>query len=336
MEKVILYYKSAKQELKSIILNKGIAWGQGLSQNDEPYKWTMDTKAYLLDPIGLKLTTQLFIEKINKYKPDAVGGLTLASHIIASAISYKSNSMDAFLVRRERKEKGILKLIEGPPIKNKKVVIVDDGLNAAGFAKRAIRATEDEGCKVLAVVPLINFERDDDAELKKEGYIVDSIFTLNELGLDSTKHKILDIDRYKLMWRYCTINKTDYTAPKSSPVIEENRIFVGSDQCKMMCFDFDGNIVWQFETDTHPNGIHQTATIVRDKIIFSAYDGGVYALNKDSGELIWKNKASSYCGASTIYDQETNFVFVGLENSTLRGTLASECRYWRNSLGVIY
>lgn len=318
--------ETARRELKSLILNHGIAWGSGKNKDNKPYNWVFDTKSFLLNPRGLYLTSLLFLDKIRKYSPGSVGGLTLASHLIASSMVYLSSSgaekLEGFLVRREQKAHGLLKLVEGPELKNKKVVIIDDGLNAAGFASQAIKAAEEAGCKVLAVIVLINFEKKDHYDLKNRGYNVENIFTLQELGLD-TRHAPLKADMYALKWRYSPVIVTDYTAPKSSPVVDSGRVFIGSDQGKMLCLDFSGNLLWEFNTDFHPHGVHQTPIIVGSKVIFSGYDGGIYAINKEKGALIWKNKASSFNGSSPIYDGESNMVYIGLENSTLKGTMAA-------------
>lgn len=333
MEKTILSklekkgnLEELRKELKSIILNQGIAWGSGLDQENKIYNWVFDTKAFLLDSRGLYLTSLLFMDKIKKYNSEAVGGLTLASHLIASSLVYLSSDsekkFDGFLVRREQKTHGMLKLVEGPDIGNKNVVIVDDGLNAAGFAQQAIKTVEALGCKVLAVVVLVNFEKEDFAALKNQGYNVEHIFTLKDIGLD-TRHFPLKPDMYKLKWRYGVVNATSYTAPKSSPIVDSGKVYVGSDQAKMLCLDFSGELLWEFKTDFHPEGVHQTPIIVGNMVVFSGYDGSVYAVNKENGALIWKNKASSFNGSSPIYDDETKMVYIGLENSTVKGTLAA-------------
>src|SRR3989338_837023 len=88
MEKRIQSQKNNKdlenfrKELKSIIINEGIKFGEGLDKNSRLHKWTSDTKSFLLDPHALHLTTELFTDRIRRYQPDAVGGLTLASHLI--------------------------------------------------------------------------------------------------------------------------------------------------------------------------------------------------------------------------------------------------------------
>mgnify|MGYP001559939801 CR=1 FL=1 len=315
-----------KKELKSVVLNQGVVWGEGLDENNKPYNWVMDTKAFLLDPRSLHITAQLFMDKIEKYRPDAIGGLTLASHLIASALVYLSFDteckFDGFLVRRERKQYSMMKLIEGVCKEKSNVVIVDDGLNAAGFATRAIEAVESHGCKVLAVIVLTDFEREEHYQLREKGYIVESIFTLKELGLEpKTKQQTPDL--YELKWRYGMVNSGEIDIPKSSPIVENDKIYVGSDQGRVLCLNLSGELLWEFKSDPHFEGIHATPIIVKDKIIIGGYDGGIYAINKNDGSLVWKNKVSSWIGSTATYDEETKLAFVGLENSTLQGTLAA-------------
>ena len=315
-----------EEELKNIMLNEGVVWGSGLNSNNEVYKWVIDTKAFLLNPRGLYLTTRLFLDKIKKYNADAVGGLTLASHLIASSLVYSSDGsykrIDGFLVRRERKKYDMLKLIEGPDISGKNVIVVDDVLNNAGFATKAIETVEAIGCKVMAVIVLINCENQEFEELKNKGYTIESIYTLKEFGLDA-RCKPLNFSMFELKWRFGGVNTAQFAIPKSSPIIDNERIYVGSDLGKMLCLDFSGKLLWEFKADYHPEGVHSTPIIVKNKVIFGGYDGSVYAIDKNDGFLIWKNKTSSYVGASPIYDSETNLVYIGLENNTLIGTMAA-------------
>lgn len=321
-----LQLEKARSRLKSIILENGLLFGQGLDKDNNPYKWVFDTKSFLLKSDGLGLATLLLSKLIEKYRPDAVAGSTLASHILASSIACSSiesgKRIDALLIRKQRKEYNMAKLIEGPLRKNSGVVVVDDILNEFGSAKKSIEALEKEGCKVDAVAVLINFEKKEYHELKSRGCNVESIFTLVDFGLD-TEHKAADRNMYKFKWKYGTLNATDYTAPKSSPIVDDSRIYVGSDQGKMVALDFNGNLLWEFSADYHEHGIHSSPIIADGKLIFSGYDGTVYALNKDDGSLLWKNRISSYCGSSPVYDASTNLVYIGTENSTLKGTLAA-------------
>ena len=318
--------RNIREELKLAILNHGVLFGEGLDENNKPYNWVIDTKSFLLQPRYLRITAMLFMEKIRKYEPDAVGGLTLASHLITSALVHLSSDTDhrlnGFLVRRERKNYSMMKIIEGICEEKSNVVILDDGLNSAGFATKAVEAVESIGCKVLSVIVLTDFEKEEHQKLKEKGYIVESIFTLKELGLDpNEKPKMPDL--YEIKWRYGGVNSGEIDIPKSSPVVEPNKIYVGSDQGKVLCLNFSGELLWEFKPDYHYEGIHATPILVEDKVIIGGYDGGIYAINKNDGSLVWKNKVSSWIGSTADYDEETNMVFVGLENSTMHGTLAA-------------
>lgn len=315
-----------RQDLKSAILDTGIMWGEGLDENNKPYSWVMDTKTFLLNPRTLNIAAQLFMEKIRRYRVDIVGGLTLASHLITSALVYLSHGTDfelkGFLVRREKKQYNMMRLIEGTCMEKSDVIIIDDGLNSAGFATKAIEAVEANGCKVKAVIVLTDFEKEEHNQLVQKGYVVESIFTLKELGLESNVKPQMP-DLYELKWRYGIVNSGEIDIPKSSPIVDDDKIYVCSDLGKVLCLSLSGELLWEFKTDYHFEGVHATPIIVEDKLIVGGYDGGLYAINKEDGELIWKNKAASWIGSTAAYDKETNLFFVGLENSTIKGTLAA-------------
>jgi len=316
-------YESVKEELKRTILAQGLLFGEGPSRN-EIKKWVFDTKSFLLDARGLHLATELLLEKIRKYQCEAIGGLTMASHILASALCYQCRDdlkLEAFLIRRKRKEHGLLKLIEGPDIAGKRVIIIDDGLNAAGFAQQAIEEVEKIGCTVSALVVLVNFQNKDETEIKGQGYPLEHIFTLGEFGLDTRCNPTAQ-GLFELAWKYFPVNRSSHSAPKSSPLIIDEKIYLGSDQCKVLCIGADGKLIWQYDTDQHPEGVHSTPILVGRNIIITGYDGCVYALRKDTGALAWKSKVSSYIGASPNYDVDSNLILLGLENKTLKGTLA--------------
>lgn len=318
--------KQCQDELKQMILDNGIVWSPEFENQNRNYRWVIDTKQILLNPRGLYLTSLLFLEKMKRYKAVHLGGMTMASHLITSSIVYLSSFMNCgyngFFIRKERKQTGLLKQIEGIVEPDSDVIIVDDGLNAADFATRSIELVERLGCRIKCIVVLINFQRREYEELKSKGYDIESIFTLGELGIGRPQAPAKP-NMLKLIWKYGIINKNDYTAPKSTPFINENGIYVGSDQNKIMAIDFDGKLKWEFESDYHPEGVHSSPTVFDGKVICGSYSGYLYVLNENDGSLIWKNKACDFIGSSPILDVETKTIYIGLENSTLQGTMAA-------------
>ena len=315
-----------KSELKQMILDKGIVFGSGLSTQKKPYKWNLDTKEILLEPRGAYLASALFMEKLRNYQVDYIGGLTLASHLIASSIvflsSFSKSKYSGFLIRKQQKKYGMLKHIEGIIEPNSDVVIVDDVLNAAGFATKSIETVEKIGCKVKGVIVLINFQKKEYNKLIKKGYNVEQIFTLSDFGLDA-KHVQAAPNMFKLAWKYGIINKGDHTAPKSTPFINENGIYVGSDQNKIISINFSGNLKWDLNTEDHPHGVHCSPVIFEGKVICGSYNGFLYVLNEKDGTVVWMNKACDFIGSSPVIDTKTRTVYIGLENKSLQGTMSA-------------
>jgi outer membrane protein assembly factor BamB len=115
-------------------------------------------------------------------------------------------------------------------------------------------------------------------------------------------------------WRTKRLNRGEYSASKSSPAIDNNRIYIGLDTGKLVAIDREtGEIIWGFNTRFSRNGIHGSPTIDsnRNLVYIGAYDGWIYALKIETGELEWENKLGDYIGSSpTLYN---NTVYVGVE-----------------------
>lgn len=108
---------------------------------------------------------------------------------------------------------------------------------------------------------------------------------------------------------------------RSTPVIEDNRIYVQSGTGTLNCINKEnGEIIWQVEVDKdfegeyHIWGNSETPLIVDDKVICSP--GGkktsIVAFNKLTGELVWQSKSlegpRAYASA-TIYEYK-NFRYI--------------------------
>ncbi len=98
---------------------------------------------------------------------DAVGGLTLGADPIAYAIAHASalaaergdgDMVRAFTVRKEAKQHGTGKLIEGPFQSGDRVVVVEDVITTGGSALKAVEAVRAAGGTVLGVLALVDRE----------------------------------------------------------------------------------------------------------------------------------------------------------------------------------
>src|SRR6516162_11856825 len=93
-------------------------------------------------------------------KADAIGGLTLGADPIVCPVAALSHAegpaLRAFIVRKEAKEHGTGRRIEGNLPERSRVIVVDDVVTTAGSTLKAIEAAEEEGHTVVAVICLVD------------------------------------------------------------------------------------------------------------------------------------------------------------------------------------
>jgi len=131
------------------------------------------------------------------------------------------------------------------------------------------------------------------------------------------------VDRgLSLDWRTHRLNIGDYSASKSSPAVDEERIYVGLDTGFLIALDREtGDTVWKYKTRQSRNGIHGSPAIDPESnvVYIGAYDGWLYAVNKYLGTLIWEIKLGDYIGSSPVVYNGT--VYIGVEMKTPAGYL---------------
>ncbi len=121
---------------------------------------------------------------------DAVGGLTLGADPISYAIAHASaleaeagtgSMVRSFTVRKEAKQHGTGKLIEGPFQTGDKVVVVEDVITTGGSALKAVEAVRAAGGQILGVLALVDREEGGREALEAAGLKVISLVTATDL-----------------------------------------------------------------------------------------------------------------------------------------------------------
>jgi len=147
----------------------------------------VDARLTTMSPEGLALIGPVGLATIREagWAPDAVGGLTLGADPVSYAVSYASAlagaPVRAFTVRKEAKQHGTGKLIEGPYRTSDRVVVIEDVITTGGSAQRAIAAVRAAGGTVLGVLAVVDREEGGREALEKDGVDVRALATLSEI-----------------------------------------------------------------------------------------------------------------------------------------------------------
>lgn len=118
---------------------------------------------------------------------DAVGGLTMGADPVATAMLHAAASrgldLDAFVVRKEAKDHGMKRQIEGPDVAGKSVVILEDTSTTGGSPLQAAAAVQAAGAQVLAVAVVVDRDTGAREAIAEAGYRYLNALSLADLGL---------------------------------------------------------------------------------------------------------------------------------------------------------
>jgi len=119
----------------------------------------IDIKKASTKPAVLSLIADTMAEEIKAkgLKPDRVAGVVLGSIPLATALSLKTG-IPLLMVRKERKDHGTGRLVEGELNAGETVLVVEDVITTAGSSIKAINELRGEGAKVSYVMSVIDRE----------------------------------------------------------------------------------------------------------------------------------------------------------------------------------
>jgi orotate phosphoribosyltransferase len=116
---------------------------------------------------------------------DAVGGLTLGADPVAAAMLHAAHAqgrqLDAFVVRKAEKAHGLQRRIEGPDVKGRRVLAVEDTSTTGGSVLTAVEALRAEGAEVVGVAVIV--ERAAATAVEEKGLKYLYAYNLADLGL---------------------------------------------------------------------------------------------------------------------------------------------------------
>lgn len=162
-----------RERLASLLKEHSLMFGEFTLASGKKSPFYFDSKRTTLLPEGAWLTARAILRLIRerRIEADAIGGLTLGADPLACPVAALSHvegpPLRAFIVRKETKEHGTARKIEGVLDPGSRVVIVDDVVTTAGSTLKAIEAAEAAGHTVVAVICLVDREEGGAAALSK-------------------------------------------------------------------------------------------------------------------------------------------------------------------------
>jgi orotate phosphoribosyltransferase len=151
---------SARQELLRLLATKSFRLGEFKLSSGGTSDYYVDCRTTTLDARGSQLTGQVFLKEIlkRKWRPQAIGGLTMGADPVVVAVAVTSGEIHGFLVRKAEKQHGTGQRIEGFREKGARVVIVDDVCTTGASTIQAINIAREFGFEIAGVMCLVERE----------------------------------------------------------------------------------------------------------------------------------------------------------------------------------
>ena len=118
---------------------------------------------------------------------EAAGGLTMGADPVGTAIMHQAaargRKIDAFVVRKQAKEHGMGRQVEGPDVRGRRVIVVEDTSTTGGSPLTAAKALEAAGAIIVAVATVVDRDTGAQKIIEDAGYRYLSAVSLDDLGL---------------------------------------------------------------------------------------------------------------------------------------------------------
>ena len=177
---------SAKDQLREEIIKKAVVHGKVILSSGKEADYYVDLRRVTLDHVAAPLIGEVMLELTKDLNYDAVGGLTLGADPVATAMMHtaakQGKALDSFVVRKAEKAHGLQRRIEGPDVKGKRVLAVEDTSTTGGSVLTAVEALNEAGAIVVGVAVIV--ERGAAPKIKEAGLEYRAAYQLADLGLN--------------------------------------------------------------------------------------------------------------------------------------------------------
>ncbi|HEX3604511.1 MAG TPA: orotate phosphoribosyltransferase [Candidatus Dormibacteraeota bacterium] len=174
-----------RAELQALLQRRSFRYGDFLLSSGRRSDFYFDGKQVTLEGRGLWVASRLILDRCRELEVTAVGGLTLGADPIAAGVAALSGTdpmpLRAFIVRKQAKDHGTARAIEGPTLgPHDRVLLVDDVVTTgSGFlvALEQVRAT---GAEVVEALALVDREEGGEEALAAVGLRLHALFRRSE------------------------------------------------------------------------------------------------------------------------------------------------------------
>jgi orotate phosphoribosyltransferase len=176
-----------KERLIELVRELALEFGDFTLASGKKASFYLDCRRLTLDSRGAVQVAEGILELLADRMPDAVGGMAIGADPITAAVitiaGTRGQKLKGFIVRKEAKQHGKGRDVEGPVVSGERVYIVEDVVTTGGSSLAAIEKVEAAGLKVGGVIAIIDRLEGGKEAFAERGYKLESLLTIRDFGI---------------------------------------------------------------------------------------------------------------------------------------------------------
>jgi orotate phosphoribosyltransferase len=147
----------ARDRLVAELREHALVIGEVTLTSGAKAQYYVDAKRAILLPRGFLALGELVADEAARVQATAVGGMTMGADPVACAALAAGADVKAFFIRKDRKQHGLQRWVEGPLLEpGERCLIVEDVVTTGGSTVSAIERVREEGLEVAGIVTVLD------------------------------------------------------------------------------------------------------------------------------------------------------------------------------------
>ena len=176
-----------RNRLIELIKEHALQFGKFTLASGKEASFYLDCRKVTLHPLGANQIGAGMLHLLGEQPPDAIGGMAIGADPISAATitlaGQRGENLLGFIVRKEAKQHGTGRQVEGPVRPGMTAVVVEDVVTSGGSALKAVDAAREFGLKVDKILAVVDRLEGGREAIEGAGLQLETLLTVRNLGI---------------------------------------------------------------------------------------------------------------------------------------------------------
>jgi orotate phosphoribosyltransferase len=176
-----------RQRLIELIKEHALQFGKFTLASGKEASFYLDCRKVTLHPQGANQIAAGMLHLLDGSIPNAIGGMAIGADPISAATITLAGQRDlnllGFIVRKEAKQHGLGRQVEGPVLPGMTAVVVEDVVTSGGSALKAVDAVREFGLEVTTIMAVVDRLEGGREAIEAAGLQLRTLVTVRDLGI---------------------------------------------------------------------------------------------------------------------------------------------------------